>query len=198
MMQFRRPMLTAAVGATAVMSATTAAAFAADELVERPTSDLDPVVRLSDRAHDRAVRDHVRLYRVNQRLRGVEVDGNRYTEVADWTTHHLRERNRELRADNRRERRENRSAQTAGSGAVATGGSTASAGLESIAACESGGDPGAVSPDGTYRGKYQFDQQTWQSVGGSGDPAAAPEAEQDKRAAMLQAQSGSSPWPVCG
>jgi hypothetical protein len=70
--------------------------------------------------------------------------------------------------------------------------------LESIAACESGGDPEAVSSDGTYRGKYQFDQGTWESVGGSGDPAAAPEAEQDYRAALLYSQSGSSPWPICG
>ena len=70
--------------------------------------------------------------------------------------------------------------------------------LESIAACESGGDPTAVSSDGTYRGKYQFDYGTWESMGGSGDPAAAPEAEQDYRAAMLYAASGSSPWPVCG
>jgi hypothetical protein len=70
--------------------------------------------------------------------------------------------------------------------------------LNAIAACESGGDPTAVSADGTYRGKYQFDYGTWASVGGSGDPAAAPEAEQDYRAALLYAQSGSSPWPVCG
>jgi hypothetical protein len=70
--------------------------------------------------------------------------------------------------------------------------------LDSIAACESGGDPTAVDPSGTYRGKYQFDLQTWASVGGSGDPAAAPEAEQDYRAALLYAASGSSPWPVCG
>lgn len=70
--------------------------------------------------------------------------------------------------------------------------------LESIAACESGGDPTAVSSDGTYRGKYQFDYGTWESMGGSGDPAAAPEAEQDYRAALLYAASGSSPWPVCG
>lgn len=70
--------------------------------------------------------------------------------------------------------------------------------LESIAACESGGDPAAVSADGTYRGKYQFDYGTWESVGGSGDPAAAPEAEQDYRAALLYSESGSSPWPVCG
>jgi TolA-binding protein len=70
--------------------------------------------------------------------------------------------------------------------------------LEAIASCESGGDPTAVSSDGTYRGKYQFDYGTWESVGGSGDPAAAPEAEQDYRAALLYVQSGSSPWPVCG
>jgi hypothetical protein len=70
--------------------------------------------------------------------------------------------------------------------------------LDSIAACESGGDPTAVSSDGSYRGKYQFDYGTWESVGGSGDPAAASEQEQDYRAALLYSQSGSSPWPVCG
>ena len=70
--------------------------------------------------------------------------------------------------------------------------------LESIAACESGGDPHAVSAGGSYRGKYQFDYGTWESVGGHGDPAAAPEAEQDYRAALLYERSGSSPWPVCG
>ena len=70
--------------------------------------------------------------------------------------------------------------------------------LESIAACESGGNPEAVSSEGTYRGKYQFDQGTWESVGGHGDPAQAPEAEQDYRAALLYSESGSSPWPVCG
>ena len=70
--------------------------------------------------------------------------------------------------------------------------------LESIASCESGGDPTVVSSDGSYRGKYQFDFGTWESVGGHGDPAAAPEAEQDYRAALLYSRSGSSPWPVCG
>ena len=70
--------------------------------------------------------------------------------------------------------------------------------LEAIAACESGGDPTAVSADGTYRGLFQFDYGTWASVGGTGDPAAAPVAEQYERAAILYARSGSSPWPVCG
>ncbi|MEA2155202.1 MAG: resuscitation-promoting factor RpfB [Solirubrobacteraceae bacterium] len=69
--------------------------------------------------------------------------------------------------------------------------------LQRIATCESGGDPHAVSADGRYRGKYQFSLPTWRQVGGSGDPADAPEAEQDRRAAALLAQAGPSAWPVC-
>lgn len=70
--------------------------------------------------------------------------------------------------------------------------------LRRIAQCESGGDPRAISSDGTYRGKYQFDRQTWQAMGGHGDPARASEAEQDRRAVALYRDRGSSPWPACG
>lgn len=70
--------------------------------------------------------------------------------------------------------------------------------LERIARCESGGNPRAISPGGRYRGKYQFSRATWRAVGGRGDPAAAPEAEQDRRAAILYRREGPSPWPVCG
>ncbi|QEC50596.1 hypothetical protein FSW04_00570 [Baekduia soli] len=70
--------------------------------------------------------------------------------------------------------------------------------LARIAQCESGGDPTAISSDGQYRGKYQFTRATWRRMGGTDDPAAAPEAEQDQRAAALLAQAGTSPWPVCG
>lgn len=77
-------------------------------------------------------------------------------------------------------------------------GGVSQATLDAIGACESGGDPTALSSDGSYRGKYQFDFGTWESVGGSGDPAAASESEQDYRAALLYSRSGSSPWPVCG
>jgi hypothetical protein len=69
--------------------------------------------------------------------------------------------------------------------------------LAAIAQCESGGNPGTNTGNGFY-GKYQFTQSTWNSVGGSGNPAAASEAEQDKRAAILYAREGASPWPVCG
>jgi hypothetical protein len=70
--------------------------------------------------------------------------------------------------------------------------------LEAIAACESGGNPEAVSPEGTYMGLFQFDQGTWESVGGSGLPTEASAEEQEYRAALLYSRSGSSPWPVCG
>ncbi|HEV2785838.1 MAG TPA: transglycosylase family protein [Solirubrobacteraceae bacterium] len=70
--------------------------------------------------------------------------------------------------------------------------------LESIAQCESAGDPQAISADGTYRGKYQFSFSTWASVGGEGDPAAASETEQDRRAAILYRTGGPGHWPVCG
>ncbi len=111
---------------------------------------------------------------------------------------------RELRAELKQSRRELRRAERAAATAPAAGtpatgaGTAAPAHLQAIAACESGGNPSAVDASGTYRGKYQFDMATWASVGGSGDPAAASEAEQDARAAQLYAQSGSTPWPVCG
>ncbi len=76
--------------------------------------------------------------------------------------------------------------------------SAPSSNLESIAACESGGNPTSVSPSGTYRGKYQFDQKTYNGLGYEGDPAAAPESVQDQAAADLYAQRGSQPWPNCG
>ena len=70
--------------------------------------------------------------------------------------------------------------------------------LHRIAMCESGGNPRAISSNGRYRGKYQFDYATWRSVGGTGDPARASEREQDMRARRLYAQRGAAPWPVCG
>lgn len=88
-----------------------------------------------------------------------------------------------------------RSGSSGRSGGTTTGGG-AGGDLASIRACESGGNYSATN--GRYRGAYQFDQQTWESVGGSGDPAAASPAEQDARASQLRSQRGSNPWPNCG
>jgi peptidoglycan hydrolase-like protein with peptidoglycan-binding domain len=85
---------------------------------------------------------------------------------------------------------------SAGASSVDASGDTAAT-LEQIAQCESGGDPTAISPDGRYRGKYQFSRATWRAMGGTGDPAKAPEATQDRLAAALLAERGTSPWPNC-
>jgi hypothetical protein len=69
--------------------------------------------------------------------------------------------------------------------------------LAKIRHCESRGNYSIVSASGTYRGAYQFDRRTWQSVGGTGDPAAASPAEQDYRALLLYRQRGRRPWPNC-
>ena len=75
---------------------------------------------------------------------------------------------------------------------------SASAVLAGIAQCESGGNPRAVSANRRYFGKYQFSKATWRSVGGTGNPAKASEAEQDRRALILYRRAGASPWPNCG
>jgi len=70
--------------------------------------------------------------------------------------------------------------------------------LAAIAACESGGNPRAIGGGGLYRGAFQMTYSAWASAGGTGDPAAAPMAEQVERAQILYAQAGPGPWPVCG
>jgi hypothetical protein len=74
----------------------------------------------------------------------------------------------------------------------------AAAVLARIAQCESGGNPAAVSSTGRYRGKYQFTRATWHAMGGTGDPAKAAEAVQDRLAMALYRARGTQPWPVCG
>jgi peptidoglycan hydrolase-like protein with peptidoglycan-binding domain len=69
--------------------------------------------------------------------------------------------------------------------------------LRRIAECESGGNPEAISPGGTYRGKYQFSRSTWRNLGGTGDPADAPEWQQDRLALKLYRMNGTAPWPNC-
>jgi LysM repeat protein len=109
------------------------------------------------------------------------------------STHKYRKAERSERSyrNHRSERsRSNRSDRTSGSAHL-------SGGWSKVAACESGGNPRAVSPAGYY-GLFQFDKQTWRSVGGSGNPANASAGEQVMRAKRLYAQRGASPWPNCG
>ena len=69
-----------------------------------------------------------------------------------------------------------------------------------LAHCESTLNPRAVSPGGTYRGLYQFDQSTWVSVGGLAFASRADLAsieDQLVAAQRLQARRGWTPWPWC-
>ena len=55
-----------------------------------------------------------------------------------------------------------------------------------------------VNTGNGYYGAYQFDQSTWESVGGTGRPHWAEPAIQDARARLLYARRGWTPWPNCG
>lgn len=191
-------------GLTAVLATPATIALAADAPAEGGAAVLSPVsltlpsatarlisehlsAHLAETRHDRAVRGTLRAARRLARARGEQLPRRYRATLHRRTVPVLRAQQRRARRDLREQRR------TGGAPDVAI-----PAQLAAIAACESGGDPGAIGGGGTYRGKYQFSYATWAAVGGSGDPAAAPEAEQDRRAALLYAQSGPGQWPVCG
>jgi len=71
--------------------------------------------------------------------------------------------------------------------------------------CESTDNYQAVSPSGTYRGAYQFDQPTWNGVAERHfpwlvnlDPVDANPWWQDAMTRALWSERGAQPWPVCG
>ncbi|WP_194291482.1 resuscitation-promoting factor [Cumulibacter manganitolerans] len=69
---------------------------------------------------------------------------------------------------------------------------------QALGMCESTNNPKAVNKtNGKYFGEYQFSVETWAGVGGTGNPADAPAAEQLARAKMLFMQYGAGQWE-CG
>ncbi|MGV1047377.1 MAG: transglycosylase family protein [Solirubrobacterales bacterium] len=66
-----------------------------------------------------------------------------------------------------------------------------------IVMCESGGDYSALNPSSGAGGAYQILPSTWELYGGQGEPQNASKAEQDRIAAEIWADSGTSAW-VCG
>jgi peptidoglycan hydrolase CwlO-like protein len=63
-----------------------------------------------------------------------------------------------------------------------------------IVSCESGGNYQALNPSSGAGGAYQILPSTWRAYGGQGLPHQAPEAEQDRIAAQIWADSGPSAW----
>jgi Transglycosylase-like domain len=179
--------LLAVCGACVAAAAPAAAALGADRPASSP-APLAPHSPIAAALADRkAEHDVLRLARRKAGLAGQRVRRSYVRRVQTWSPARLRRERRALRHDIAVLRR------TGGARNVRV-----PAVLESIAACESGGNPRAVGGGGAFRGKYQFDYGTWARVGGSGDPADAPEGEQDRRAALLYARAGAAPWPVCG
>ena len=100
--------------------------------------------------------------------------------------------------------------EAAASGSGSSGGSGGSSGgsapsgdfLECTKHRESRGDYGAVSSGGTYRGAYQFHQNTWDNTAEAAgrsdlvgtDPAAVAPADQDAMAQSLYESQGNAPW----
>jgi hypothetical protein len=74
--------------------------------------------------------------------------------------------------------------------------------LQCVVQAESGGNYGAVSPDGQYMGAFQFSQSTWNTAAqaaGRPDlvgvpPNRASKADQDTVAVALYALDGQQPW----
>ncbi len=179
----RRGMLALATFAVAAPTATLA--LAADD--PAPAAPALPPVELASAlnihgelrsvGHDLAEQRVMHVARKVAKLRGERLGRGYRRKLDAKSVAQLRRKHRKLTRTLRKLRELKR---TGGAPAVAI-----PAHLASIAACESGGNPRAIGGGGAYRGKYQFSYATWAAVGGSGDPAAASETEQDRRAAIL-------------
>jgi len=175
-----------------ITAAGAGAAFAADYTV-KPGDTLSEIAQANGADwHHLAELNHLKnpdLILIGQTL---QLDGVKKAAVTERRTvkkpHTVHKTQRKARAT----RSETRTPSTRSSGKVNLSGAWAK-----VANCESSGNPRAVNPAGYY-GLFQFDKQTWRSVGGSGNPANASAAEQLMRAKKLYAQRGASPWPVCG
>jgi hypothetical protein len=179
----RTPKTIVALGAiTALGGSTAAVALAADPVVTPQESTVatapapDPVAEAAAAKREQRHRQLVVRYRqAAHRLHHKSKRGH-----TRWTDDRLRHKTKALH-------KQARLANRRPTGVFAA-----------IAECESHTNPRAVSASGTFRGMYQFSISTWRAVGGKGDPIDATIGEQTKRAKILYARQGSSPWPVCG
>lgn len=183
--------LTLAGGALAAATVAPAGATPMHTAFPGPGEGIAPLVQA---AKAPLVQRDVRLARKVAKVKHTKLKRHYRRTVRSWSITKLTRHHRHLRTELHKARR---AAARARRRAEAQAAHTASPALEAIAACESGGNPATDTGNGFY-GKYQFTLQTWQAVGGSGNPAQASEAEQDRRAAQLYAQAGPGQWPVCG
>lgn len=184
----------------AVAGGVPAAIALADSAPSRPLTSASEALRASPAAEPtlRAqMRGHQHAGLLARYRRAADQVGAPSEGANTWSNQRLRQAISAARAQFA-ERKSNAARRPTTSSDSDTHSGTPSSALTAIAQCESGGNPRAVGGGGAYRGKYQFSYSTWAAVGGSGDPASASEAEQDRRAAMLYSRAGAGQWPVCG
>lgn len=182
-----------AAGAPAATSPAQEPPAAVPTATAAPTPDLCAGGRFTQRKHATYTRAVLReRERISRRARRRMARMRACARTPEAAINMRRLERREARV--RRERKEAEAAAAAAAEAMRGLEGT----LAAIASCESHGDPGAVSRDGLYTGRYQFDDPTWRSIGGVGRAKDAPAAEQDRRAANLYRKRGAAPWPVCG
>lgn len=175
-----------------ITAAGAGAAFAADYTV-KPGDTLSEIAQANGADwHQLAELNHLKdpdLILIGQTL---QLDGTKKAVVTERRT--VKKPTKTVHKPQRKARasRSETRAPSTGSGKANLSGAWAK-----VANCESSGNPRAVNPAGYY-GLFQFDKQTWRSVGGSGNPINASAAEQLMRAKKLYSQRGASPWPVCG
>ncbi len=183
--------------AVAASTATASAQFATPPATPAATPPVRPPGDLTTAAKRQLIERHMYMARKAAALRGDRLSrtarSRKRAALHSFSLPRLRVANRRVSRDVRDARDDVRERRFGGAPNVPIPGV-----LASIAQCESHGDPRAISSGGTYRGKYQFSYSTWASVGGKGDPAAASETEQDRRAAILYRTGGPAHWPVCG
>ena len=182
-MQFKRTIV--AVAALSVPASAGAITASASDNPSDPVASTAAVAHAA--AHRKALKRNVRLARIRAHRSGRPLSTTAYARRAKRRSlEDLQRSNRRLRVTVTRLRHQR--------AMIARLRPT----LHTIAACESGRNPRAVSASGRYRGLFQFDTRTWAAAGGRGDPARASVQEQYRRAAITYTRRGAAPWPVCG
>src|SRR5699024_10161711 len=174
---------------------------AAPEVVEEPVVQEEEVVEEQPvtqeaPAEEEVVEEQPVTQEAHAEVAVVEDKNNNYDQKAAEEAAAQESAQQEQQQQEQQAQQEQQEVQTQNQSAAPSNKSGLNSGA--LAACESGGNPNIVSSNGLYHGLYQFDAQTWQSVGGSGVASQASAAEQTQRAQQLYDSRGSHPWPVCG
>jgi hypothetical protein len=167
-------------------------------------ADADPVAVYTQLLSDVAVADVNMAYALSWEAAGVQENGLATLAAenaarAQFIAAAEEAQQREALADYLRGR-------SSGSGSSANSRSRCAGDFACFKECtldiESDGNYGAISPGGTYRGAWQFDQPTWNSNSAASsrhdlvgvDPATAAPGDQDAIAYDLYQRRGNQPW----